>query len=116
MGTLHEQEPATVAEVRSVWLAVANRAPGQGERFDRMLDSVRTEARRVPELEAARAETALAAVLRLHHRDDDGDCPECGVDAYGEPIPWPCVTARTIDAAMRAGSVDTHTDTPGRDT
>lgn len=63
-----------------------------------------------------RLEAALAAVLTLHRRDDDGDCIACGVDTWEEPIPWPCETARAVDTAMRAGSVDTHTDTPGEDT
>ena len=40
-----DQPAATVAEVREVWLAVANRAPGQAERFEGMLESVRAEER-----------------------------------------------------------------------
>ncbi|MEA5366119.1 hypothetical protein VA596_41785 [Amycolatopsis sp., V23-08] len=42
----------------------------------------------------------------LHARDDDGDCRECGVDAYGEAIAWPCATVAALQAAEPPGEAD----------
>ncbi|MBN0040208.1 hypothetical protein JN535_08515 [Cellulosimicrobium cellulans] len=50
---------------------------------------------------------ALTAALDLHRPETDDDAPDgwpyctaCGVDAYEEPIPWPCETVRVITAAL----------------
>lgn len=32
-------------------------------------------------------------MLVLHADDGNGDCTECGVDAYESAVPWPCPTA-----------------------
>lgn len=46
--------------------------------------------------QAPRAEDALLAVLRGHPRGDDGECRGCGVDAFEDPISWPCHTVQAI--------------------
>jgi hypothetical protein len=38
----------------------------------------------------------IDAALALHARDDDGACRACGVDAYEEPIAWPCATVAAL--------------------
>src|SRR5690606_2024233 len=47
---------------------------------------------------------ALTAVLTRHHADADGDCPGCGVDAYGDPVPWPCATVKDVETALASRS------------
>lgn len=92
-----DQPAATVAEVREVWLAVANRAPGQAARFEGMLESVRAEER----------ERAAALLDGIDRTQDDGGWWETSTGTEH---------GAAILAAIRAGSVDTHTDTPGEDT
>ncbi|WP_410633339.1 hypothetical protein [Amycolatopsis sp. cmx-4-83] len=45
----------------------------------------------------------INTALGLHERDDDGDCRECGVDAYGEAIAWPCATVAALRGDQLAG-------------
>ncbi|SDX52653.1 hypothetical protein SAMN05216215_10128 [Saccharopolyspora shandongensis] len=56
----------------------------------------------VAEVERLRA--AIAAVRKLHQPDEYGNCPACGVDAYEDPIPCPCVTVRALDEDPVAAS------------
>lgn len=51
--------------------------------------------------QAPQAEDALLAVLRGHPRGDDGECRGCGVDAFEDPISWPCHTVQAITTALK---------------
>jgi hypothetical protein len=56
----------------------------------------------------------INAALALHARDDDGDCRECGVDAYGEAIAWPCATVAALQGDQPADVIQVRGEVDGR--
>lgn len=51
---------------------------------------------------ALKLQARIDKALEQHARDTDGSCKGCGFDAYEEPIPWPCSTARALQGDQPA--------------
>jgi len=94
--------------------------PTPEEKAERAELSAKWEARRAAATKAVRDWEALSlqvldplakVILRLHRRNDRGDCDGCDVDGYDAEQPrWPCVTYRTVMAHLGYPVPDDYED------
>lgn len=77
--------------------------------FSLKLDGVTADLNEI-RTERDQLKARIDAALERHSRDTDGSCKGCGLDAYEEPIPWPCSTVRALQGDQPAETSVTDVD------